>query len=162
MVAGTISVRQKCSCTAQERSHHHAAVLVLLLYRPVGPAFPVLRAGVQPRAGSPIVFFGIMDRDLSAEFVEANPQVYATGQTNSLSACTPKEDTNAIGYALILSLIYFYAVADSFNDQALYIMGTTVYTGLLAMQMKAFPTPPVWPQITVMVLSWWLSRSATS
>ena len=99
-----------------------------------------------------------MDRDLSAEFVEANPQVYATGQSNMLLGwhAVMEWTSNCVGYALILCLICYYALSDSFQDQALYIMGTTVYTGLvLAMQGKVSFMAHQWagPQIFMLGIS---------
>lgn len=108
--------------------------------------------------GLPIIFYGIMDRDLSADFVEAHPQVYATGQSNKLLGwhAVIEWTSNCVGYALILCLISYYALADSFRDQALYIMGTTVYTGLvLAMQGKVSFMAHQWagPQIFMQAIS---------
>jgi len=40
-------------------------------------------------------------------------------------------------YAIIICLVYYYAVAESFQDWSLYEFGTTVYTGLLlSLQLK--------------------------
>ena len=147
-------------------SLHKNAVITLLLFwycyytglSGTSPFQSFVYAAYNLVLALPIVFFGIMDRDLSADFVEANPQVYATGQNNSLLGMHSVVEwtLNALGYAIILSLIFFVATFDSFSDQALYIMGTTVYTGLLlAMQMKVgfLHHQWAWPQITVMVLS---------
>lgn len=147
-------------------SLHKNAVITMLLFwfnyytglSGTSPYQSWIYSGYNAILGFPIIIYGIMDRDLPADFVEANPQVYATGQTNSLlgQRAVVEWTANAIGYSIILSLIFYYAMTDSFLDQNLYIMGAIMYTGLLlAMQGKvAFLHHQwAWPQVLFMTLS---------
>ena len=46
---------------------------------------------------------------------------------------------NAIFYAILVCLIFYYAVAPSFQDQGLYTAGTTVFVGeLLRIKLLVF------------------------
>jgi hypothetical protein len=63
---------------------------------------------------------------------------------------------NAILYAMILCLVYYYAVRDSFLTWGLYEMGTLVYTGLcMSLQLKIgfLHHQWTWPQVFMMCLS---------
>jgi phospholipid-transporting ATPase len=147
-------------------SLHKNAVITMLLFwfcyftglSGTSPFQSYVYSGYNLVLGLPIVFFGIMDRDLSQEFVEANPQVYETGQKNSLLGpyAVVEWTLNAIGYAIILCLILYYAVSASFADQSLYIAGTSIYVALImAMQGKVvfLHHQWAWPQTFVMGLS---------
>lgn len=106
----------------------------------------------------PILFYGILDRDISDEFVLAHPQVYATGRTNSKLDVTAISIwiSNAIMYTIVLCLLYYIALAPSFYSLGIYEAGTTVFTGLvMSMQAKAafFHNQWAYPQVSVMVIS---------
>lgn len=108
--------------------------------------------------GLPIVCFGIMDRDLPAEFVLNNPQVYESGRTNQFLNVPTVMGwvVNAIVYAVVLSTVFYYGCYLTFKEDGLYIMGTTTYTGLvMAMQGKMMFLHHQWayPQVFFMALS---------
>lgn len=66
-------------------------------------------------------------------------QVYATGRSNVYLRIESIATWifNAILYAIVICLVYYYAVAQSFQDWSLYEFGTAVYTGLLlSLQLK--------------------------
>lgn len=89
--------------------------------------------------GLPIVFFGIMDRDISASFALANPHTYMTGAKNVYLSvtCIGWWLFNACLYGVQLCLLYFLAFRDSFQYYGLFMMGTAIYTGLcLGLQAK--------------------------
>lgn len=63
---------------------------------------------------------------------------------------------NAILYAIMVCLIFYYAVAPTFEDEGLYVAGTTVFVGLcMSLQAKVafFHHQWAWPQILVMTIS---------
>jgi hypothetical protein len=63
---------------------------------------------------------------------------------------------NAILYAIVISLVYFSAVAQSFNTDSLYVAGTTVFTGLtMSLQAKVafFHHQWAYPQVLAMFIS---------
>lgn len=108
--------------------------------------------------GLPIIFFGILDRDLSQEFVLQYPQTYSTGKTNSLltTEAIMVWIFNAIMYAIVLCLTFYNVVAPTFEDMGLYVAGTTVFVGLcMALQLKVafFHHQWAYPQVTVMFIS---------
>ncbi len=108
--------------------------------------------------GLPAVFFGILDRDLTAEFQLAHPQTYRSGRFNTfLSGSTVLGWVlNAICYGVLLCAIFYYACKNTFSTYGLYDMGTIAYTGLvMAMQLKMVFMHHQWayPQVTLMSLS---------
>lgn len=63
---------------------------------------------------------------------------------------------NAILYAIMVCLIFYYAVAQTFEDMGLYVAGTTVFVGLcMSLQAKVafFHHQWAWPQTLVMAIS---------
>lgn len=108
--------------------------------------------------GLPIVFFGILDRDLSEEFVLAHPEVYQTGRTDSLLNfhAIGLWIWNAILYAIIISMLSFYVLVPTFSYMGLYEAGTIVFTGLcMALQCKVAFLHHQWarPNVLAMALS---------
>ena len=108
--------------------------------------------------GLPIIFFGILDRDLSDDFVMKNPQVYATGQGNKYLS-TPAIAMwilNAIMYSVVICMSYYYCLEPTFRDYGLFSMGTVAYTGMCnALQVKVAYLSHQWafPQVFFMLLS---------
>jgi len=89
--------------------------------------------------GLPIIFYGIQDRDLSDEYALKNPIVYSTGTDNVYlkPLALGMWILNAIYYAVLICLVYFYVVGPTFEAWGLYEMGTTVFFGMcLALQAK--------------------------
>lgn len=81
----------------------------------------------------------MLDRDLSIDFVLANPQVYNTGKTNSL--LKPMYIAgwifNAVVYAVVLNMLVFYVAAPTFEEWAVYPAGLLIFTALCnSLQMK--------------------------
>ena len=108
--------------------------------------------------GLPIIFFGILDRDLSDDFVMKNPQVYSTGQGNKYlsTGAISQWILNAIMYSVVLCMAFYYCLEPTFRGYSLYSMGTVAYTGLCnALQFKVAYLTHQWaaPQIFVMLLS---------
>ena len=108
--------------------------------------------------GLPAVFYGILDRDLSAEFVLKHPQTYNTGKSNVhlSSGSVLSWVINAICYAVILCSLYYYACRSTFETYGIYDFGTIAFTGLvMAMQFKMMFMHHQWayPQVTFMVMS---------
>lgn len=108
--------------------------------------------------GLPIIFYGILDRDISAEFALKYPQTYSTGRNNT--ALVVKAIAvwilNAILYAVVICLMFYYAVAPTFYYYGLYVAGTTVFVGMvMALQLKVafFHHQWAWPQVTMMCIS---------
>ena len=105
--------------------------------------------------GLPIVFFGIQDRDLSAEFVVANPEVYSTGRTNVFLRITTIGGwiLNAVVFAVTLCLLFYYAGYQSFSTLGVFGLGTTVYVGTCnALQWKVAYLFHQWDWIKVFLL----------
>lgn len=89
--------------------------------------------------GLPIIFFGILDRDLSPEFCLRHPQVYSTGRTNVLLnvASIMQWIVNAMAYATVVCLMSYLVLFPTFYHMGLYMAGTVVMIGLvLALQAK--------------------------
>jgi phospholipid-transporting ATPase len=108
--------------------------------------------------GLPIIFYGILDRDLPDDFVERNPQVYETGQKNEILGTENMIGwtLNVLCYAIILSLLFYYAAYDSFTNDAIFIAGTVVFQGLvLSLQTKVIFMHNQWayPQALCMLIS---------
>mmetsp|Transcript_11491 Transcript_11491/g.18844 ORF Transcript_11491/g.18844 Transcript_11491/m.18844 type:complete len:1109 (-) Transcript_11491:1128-4454(-) len=106
----------------------------------------------------PIFCYGFMDRDLSEEFQLKYPQTYATGRTNvSLSTSAIMVwILNACLYAIVICLISYYALEQSFHDYGLYSMGTVVFVGMvMALQAKVafFHHQWAWPHVLAMAIS---------
>lgn len=110
--------------------------------------------------GLPIIFYGILDRDISDNFAMKNPQVYSTGTDNVYLTPTVIGSwiLNAVLYATMICLLYYLATKDSFQYQGLYNMGTTVFVGMCnALQMKvAFMMHQcTWVQALLFFISIW-------
>lgn len=115
-------------------------------------------SGYNLMLGLPAVFYGILDRDLSREFVEKNPEVYATGKNNVYLSGNAVLGwiANAICYAIILCSIFYYAFANTFETYNLLVFGCIAYTGLvMALQFKMMFMHNQWayPQTSLMVIS---------
>ena len=108
--------------------------------------------------GLPIIFFGIMDKDISAEFACSHPQVYSTGRTNALLNVPSilQWIINAMLYAVVVCLIYYYCIYVSFYDTGLYVAGTSIMVGLiLSLQYKVMFFHHQWarPHVYAMIFS---------
>jgi len=108
--------------------------------------------------GLPIIFYGILDRDLSESYVLSNPKTYITGQRNVYlrPASLAMWIVNAIEYAVVICLIFYYVSKQTFMYDGLYVSGTTVFTGLvMALQAKVAFLHHQWayPQIVSMCIS---------
>ena len=108
--------------------------------------------------GLPIIFYGILDRDLSQEFVLKHPETYETSRTNSRLSMANMASwfINALAYATALCCMCYIAFINTFRYQAIYVMGTIVWTGLvMSLQGKVIYMSHSfsWPQITCMVIS---------
>ena len=89
--------------------------------------------------GLPIILLGILDKDISEDTALRYPHMYSTSKNNVylnffailgwiLNACV---------YGVILSLLYFYAMTQSVQSEALYVFGTAMYVGVfLSLQAK--------------------------
>eukprot|EP00605_Chrysophyceae_sp_TOSAG23-4_P002081 GSChrysophyteH1.ASY1.ANO1.2302.1 assembled CDS len=115
-------------------------------------------SGYNLMLGLPIVFYGILDRDLSREFVEKNPEVYATGKDNVYlhGNAVIGWVANALCYACILCAIFYYAMAKTFLDYNILVFGCIAYTGLvMALQLKMIFMSNQWayPQVSLMFIS---------
>lgn len=108
--------------------------------------------------GLPIIFYGILDRDLSESYVLSNPKTYITGQRNVYlrPASLAMWILNAIEYAVVICLVFYYVTYRTFMYDGLYVSGTTVFTGLvMALQAKVAFLHHQWayPQIVAMCIS---------
>eukprot|EP00981_Chlorochromonas_danica_P006961 scaffold1507_cov158-Ochromonas_danica.AAC.30 len=89
--------------------------------------------------GLPIIFYGILDRDLDADFVLKHPQVYLTSRSNKLLhiGAVGKWILNACIYAMVICLVSYYVLAPTFYNLSLYVAGTIVFVGLcMSLQAK--------------------------
>lgn len=105
--------------------------------------------------GLPIIFFGIMDQDVSYEYAMANPQVYSTGYNNTM--LNPRSIGlwiwNAILFAIVFCLLCFNVVGKSFIEYGLFEMGTTIFTALiLGLQCKVAFLHQLWTKVNVMAM----------
>lgn len=108
--------------------------------------------------GLPIIFFGMMDRDLTAEFVLKYPQVYLTGKSNKLLKLQAIAVWifNAVVYAVVISLLFFLSAAPTFNTYGIYEAGTVIFVGLcntLQMKVAFFHHQWAYPNVAVMIIS---------
>jgi phospholipid-transporting ATPase len=109
--------------------------------------------------GLPIIFYGILDRDISDTFAMKHPETYGVGRKNELLRNGPMSIwiLNAVLYASVVCLLYYTALYSSFTFSiSLFEMGTTVYVGLcMALQMKVAFMHHQWayPQVCVMAIS---------
>lgn len=108
--------------------------------------------------GLPIIFFGILDKDISAEFACDHPQVHSTGRTNALLNVPSifQWIVNAILYAVVVCLTYYYCVYVSFHYTGLYVAGTSIMVGLImALQYKVMFFHHQWarPNVYAMMFS---------
>lgn len=84
--------------------------------------------------------------------------MYSTGKENTYltTFAIGKWILNAILYAIVLCLMFYYALEPSFMEYGLYEMGTTVFTALcLSLQCKVayLHHQWTWPQCLVMAIS---------
>lgn len=147
-------------------SMHKNAVITFMLfwytfYTAVSGTSPFqswIYAGFNLILGLPAVFYGILDRDLSQDFLEKNPQTYATGQKNVYLSGNQVISwiANAVAYAVILCAIFYYAFEPTFQSWNIYTFGATAYTGLvMALQCKMIFMHNQWayPQAGLMLIS---------
>lgn len=111
--------------------------------------------------GLPIIFYGILDRDISADFALKHPETYSVSRQNSL---LQNKDIgiwilNAAMYAIVLCLMFLSVCFETYTYYGysdLYSMGTTFYAALcMALQLKVGFLHHQWayPQILSMTLS---------
>jgi len=89
--------------------------------------------------GLPIIFYGMLDRDLTIKFVLENPQVYNTGKSNSMlrPLYIAGWIFNAVIYAVVFNMLVFYVAAPTFKDWAVYPAGLLIFVALCnSLQMK--------------------------
>ena len=108
--------------------------------------------------GLPIIFFGMLDRDLGPDFVLRHPQVYCTGRLNALLGVGSVVQwiLNAIMYAVVICLIFYYCVRPTFYPMGLFVMGTITFAGMvLSLQAKVAFYHHQWayPQVCSMLFS---------
>jgi phospholipid-transporting ATPase len=103
----------------------------------------------------PIIFFGIMDKDIDGKFAERNPQTYATGKDNT-ELCTStilQWIVNAVMYAVAICTMSYIVHKDTFKSYSLYGAGTVIYLGLLqAMQFKVAFLHHQWNYLSVLAM----------
>jgi len=120
--------------------------------------------------GLPIIFYGIMDRDLSESFVLRNPTTYITGKSNTYlkPLAVVGWIINAVLYAVLLCLLFYLTCKETFRFMSLYEMGTTLFMGLvMALQGKIAFMHHQWtkPQVNVQIATffflmvWFLALS---
>ena len=85
-------------------------------------------------------------------------QTYKTGRTNVALSTTALAVwiLNAVLYAVVVCLIFYYVVAPTFEAQDVFTAGTSVFVGLcMSLQAKVafFHHQWAWPQVFVMALS---------
>jgi magnesium-transporting ATPase (P-type) len=147
-------------------SLHKNMVLTLTLYwfsyftagSGTSPYETWIYSGFNLILGLPIIFYGILDRDLTDDFVTKYPQVYVTGKQNRYlrNSAIGMWILNAIAFATVLCLSFYYCVRPTFKEYSLYSMGTVCYTGLCnALQFKVAFMSHQWalPQVVSMVIS---------
>merc|ERR1712196_691730 len=121
--------------------------------------------------GLPIIFYGILDRDLPDDFVERNPQVYETGQKNEILGTENMIGwtLNVLCYAIILSLqtkvifmhnqwaypqalcmlisitgmFWFYPLVQTFNYDTFYMAAGYLYTVQSFWFLGSFTAPMI-------------------
>jgi len=147
-------------------SLHKNMVLTLTLYwfsyftavSGTSPYETWIYSGFNLILGLPIIFYGILDRDLTDDFVTKYPQVYVTGKQNRYlrTSAIAMWILNAIAFATVLCLSFYYCVRPTFKEYSLYSMGTVCYTGLCnALQFKVAFMSHQWalPQVVSMIIS---------
>ncbi len=105
--------------------------------------------------GLPIVFFGIMDRDITEDFALKYPQTYSTGRENTMlhiwGIC--KWIINAIVFAIVICLMAYIILEQTFWYHDLYSCGTITYVGLIhALQLKVSFIHHQWNQWNVLAM----------
>jgi phospholipid-translocating P-type ATPase (flippase) len=108
--------------------------------------------------GLPIIVFGILDRDLSEEFVLRNPFVYNTSKHNSL--LVPLNIGawifNAMIYAVVFCLLVYLVGWDTFYTWGVFDCGTVIFTALcntLQMKVAFYHHQWAWPHALAMFIS---------
>ena len=105
--------------------------------------------------GLPIVFFGMMDRDLSPDFVLANPKVYVTGRLNSHLNLPSVLFWlgNAFLYSIVFCLVMYYALQPILIYYGIYEFGTFVFASLVySLTVKVCFIHHQWNYINVLVV----------
>ena len=108
--------------------------------------------------GLPIIFYGILNKDLDPSFVLEYPQVYATGRENRVLQLANMIGwfLNGVCYAIVICCLNYLSFHDSYKAAHLYEMGTVVLVGMtLTMQAKLlFMSDHIaWPQTLSMLMS---------
>ena len=103
----------------------------------------------------PIIFFGMMDRDLSPDFVLRNPQVFITSRLNNdLNTYTILcWLVNSICYAVVFGLVMYFVLDDSLRkmEAGLYEYGTFVFASLVfALTLKVCFLHHQWNYLNVL------------
>ena len=107
---------------------------------------------------APIVAYGVMDRDVSNKYALAHPETYSTGRNNEMLSpwAIGIWTFHAVVVSLLFCLLYFMALAGTYNDQSIFEFGTAVYISLiLGLQAKVSFLHNQWNHIhvTLMILS---------
>ena len=105
--------------------------------------------------GAPIVAYGILDRDVTHKYAFNNPETYSSGRNNEMLSpwAIGIWVLNAAVMSALFCLIYFVALADTYNDQGIFVYGTAVYISLiLGLQAKISFLYNQWNYINVSVL----------
>ena len=105
--------------------------------------------------GLPIIFFGIMDRDVSEEFVLRNPTTYSTGRENVelRSRVVVGWILNSVAYAGCLCAFGYVMLKDTSLNYGLYTIGTIVYMAMVhALQLKVAFLHHQWNYINVFAM----------
>eukprot|EP00607_Mallomonas_marina_P005822 CAMPEP_0182438608 /NCGR_PEP_ID=MMETSP1167-20130531/85890_1 /TAXON_ID=2988 /ORGANISM="Mallomonas Sp, Strain CCMP3275" /LENGTH=688 /DNA_ID=CAMNT_0024632043 /DNA_START=1413 /DNA_END=3479 /DNA_ORIENTATION=- len=105
--------------------------------------------------GLPIVFYGIMNKDISSEYVLAHPEVYSTGKKNVHlnERVIGIWIVNAILYTCMICLLFYTAVAPTFKTYGFYEMGTLVYMGVvMALQAKVIFLHNMWTHVNSIMM----------
>ena len=83
--------------------------------------------------GLPIIFFGMMDRDVPEKFVQSFPQTYSTGRLNTqLSTFNVIYwFFNAVMYSVVFCLLMYLVMDYTLVYYGIYEFGTFVFAGLV-------------------------------
>ena len=81
----------------------------------------------------PILVYGVFDRDVTAKYASNNPEIYSTGRNNLLLSpwAIGLWVFNAGVMAALFCMIYFVALADTYDSQGIFDYGTAVYVSLI-------------------------------
>lgn len=115
-----------------------------------------LYSGFNVATGLPIIFYGILDKDLSAEYVLAHPEVYSTGMTNAyLNRKTlAMWVVNAFAYTGMVCLISYVAMTPTFWSWSTDAMGTMVYLSLImSLHLKVIFLHCYWTKVNSFMMA---------